>query len=328
MKQTVFSGIQPTGIVHLGNYLGAIRHFVAMQNDYNCIYCIVDLHAITVRQDPQELKENIRRLAAWYLACGIDIEKSILFVQSHVKEHAELAWLLNCYTQMGELERMTQFKDKSLQNKENINVGLFAYPVLQAADVLLYNTNSVPVGEDQKQHIELCRDIAKRFNGVYGDVFVLPKPLIAKTGARIMGLDDPNIKMSKSAKSVNNYISLLDDESIIRKKILRAVTDSDNKIIYNKESKPAISNLLTIYSLVVDQSIQELENKYKNKGYGDFKKDLAQEIINFVQPIQKKYNDFYNHPDQLDKILSSGAKSAQAIVSKNIIKIKKAIGLL
>lgn len=323
----VFSGIQPSGTIQLGNYLGAIKHHVNLQKEYDCLYCIVDLHAITVRQDPEELRQNVRKLAAIYLACGLDEKKCILFAQSHVKEHAELAWILNCYTQLGELERMTQFKDKAKQHKENINAGLFTYPALMAADVLLYNANLVPVGEDQKQHIELMRDIAKRFNHIYGDIITVPEPMIAKQGARIMGLDDASKKMSKSADSEYNYISLLDDKETIEKKIMKAQTDSDSDVKYDVQNKPEISNLLTIFSLITDKSIKDLELKYQGKGYGDFKKDLAKAVIEFIDPIQEKYNSIYKNTSKLDKILDKGAKKARKIAEKNIAEIKNVIGL-
>jgi len=327
MKQVIFSGIQPSGIIHLGNYLGAIRQWLALANEYQSYFCIVDLHAITVRQKPEELKDNIYRLAALYLACGLDPEKSTIFIQSQVSEHAELAWILNCYTQIGELSRMTQFKDKSTKHKDNINVGLYAYPVLMAADILLYNTNYVPVGEDQKQHVELCRDIASRFNHHYGDVFILPKCLLPKTGARIMGLDDPSKKMSKSAPSEMNYISLLDSPEIITKKIKKAVTDSGSEIIYNPEKKPAIANLLTIYSLLTGKTMKELEKKYHGAGYGKFKSELAEVIVDFLQPIQKKYQDLMADQRYLDNILQQGANKAELIANKTLNKVYKAIGI-
>jgi tryptophanyl-tRNA synthetase len=327
MKQVIFSGIQPSGIIHLGNYLGAIKQWLGYINEYQSYFCIVDLHAITVRQKPEVLKENIYKLAALYLACGLDPQKSTLFIQSHVPAHAELAWILNCSTQIGELERMTQFKDKAKQHKENINVGLFAYPVLMAADILLYNANFVPVGEDQKQHVELARDIAGRFNHHFGDVFVLPKCLLPKTGARIMGLDNPSKKMSKSAVSDMNYVALLDEPAIIKKKIQKAVTDSGSDIIFDPAKKPAISNLLTIYSLLTGKTIKEIEKKYQGSGYGKFKSELAETVVEFLQPIQKKYQTLMNDRKYLNKILQDGAQKAEQIANETLNKAHKAIGI-
>lgn len=326
MKQTIFSGIQPSGIIHLGNYLGAIRQWLDLANEYQCYFCIVDLHAITVRQDPKKLKENIYKLAALYLACGLDPEKSVLFVQSQVPAHAELAWILNCSAQIGELERMTQFKDKAKQHKKNINVGLFSYPVLMAADILLYDTNFVPVGEDQKQHVELCRDIASRFNHYYGDIFTLPKCLLPKAGARIMGLDDPSKKMSKSAPSEMNYLALLDAPEIIRKKIKKAVTDSGSEIIFAPDKKPAIANLLSVYSLLSGKTVKKLEKKYQGSGYGAFKSDLAETVVDFLRPIQEKYQNLMADRRNLDKILQTGARKAKAIANNTLDKAHKAIG--
>lgn len=327
MQQVIFSGIQPSGIIHLGNYLGAIKQWLNYINEYQCYFCIVDLHAITVRQQPAVLKENIYKLAALYIACGLDPKKCTLFIQSHVPAHAELAWILNCNTQLGELERMTQFKDKAKQHKENINVGLFAYPVLMVADILLYNTNFVPVGEDQKQHVELCRDIASRFNHYYGDIFTLPKCLLPKTGSRIMGLDDPGKKMSKSAPSEMNYISLLDSPELITKKIKKAVTDSGAEIIYDPEKKPAIANLLTIHCLLTGKTIKELERMYQGKGYGIYKTELAEVISQFIKPIQKRYQELMSNKASLDKILSAGNAKARLQADKTLLKVKKAVGL-
>lgn len=327
MKENIFSGIQPSGILHLGNYLGAIQQWIELPNKYQCYFCIVDLHALTVRQDKEKLKENIYKLAALYLACGLDPNKCSLFVQSHVPAHAELAWILNCYTQLGELERMTQFKEKIKQHKNNINAGLFTYPVLMAADILLYQTNYVPVGEDQKQHVELCRDIAHRFNNLYGEVFILPQPLIPAHGARIMGLDDPAKKMSKSSASPNNYLSLLDEPKVVEKKIMRAVTDSGAEIIFDEVKKPAMANLLNIYSLLTNLTIPDLEKKYQNLGYGVFKKDLAKVAIDYLTPIQDKFNKFFTDKKQLDDILKQGAKKAAAVSAKTLEKVYQVIGL-
>ncbi len=324
-KKTILSGIQPSGTIHLGNYLGAIKQWIEMQDDYESYFCIVDLHAITVQQDPKELRENVRKLAALYLACGLDPEKSNLFVQSQLPVHTELGWILNCYTQMGELERMTQYKDKA-KNKKRSNVGLFSYPVLMAADILLYQTDVVPVGEDQKQHVELCRDIAQRFNNIYGKVFTVPELMMAKSGARIMALDDPSKKMSKSAESENSYVSFEDEPKKIRKKIMKAVTDSGDEIKAGKD-KPALTNLLTIYSLLSGKEIKELEQEYKGKGYGDFKKDLAEVVVNFVEPIQKKYKKILKDKDLLDQILEEGLDEAGHKADDTLHKVKKVIGL-
>ena len=271
----VFSGVQPTGNIHLGNYLGALKQFVELQEDHECIYCIVDMHAITVPQDPAVLKEHILDVAALYLAVGVDPEKSIVFVQSDVPGHAELSWILTCNSYTGELSRMTQFKDKS-KNKESAPAGLFTYPILMAADILLYDTDVVPVGNDQKQHIELCRDLAIRVNGKYPDTFVIPDGRFLKEGARIMALDDPSKKMSKSAENIHSRISLLDDPSKIKKSIMKATTDSEGVIRFDTENKPGISNLLNIYSVLSGISIAKLEKRYEGKGYGDFKKDLVE----------------------------------------------------
>ena len=270
----VFSGVQPTGNIHLGNYLGALKQFVELQEDHECIYCIVDMHAITVPQDPKVLKEHILDVAALYLAVGVDPEKSIVFVQSDVPGHAELSWILTCNSYTGELSRMTQFKDKS-KNKESAPAGLFTYPILMAADILLYDTDVVPVGNDQKQHIELCRDLAIRVNGKYPDTFVIPDGRFLKEGARIMALDDPSKKMSKSAENIHSRISLLDDPAKIKKSIMKATTDSEGVIRFDTENKPGISDLLNIYSVLSGISIADLEKKYEGKGYGDFKKDLV-----------------------------------------------------
>lgn len=321
----LFSGIQPTNILHIGNYLGALKPWITMQNDHTMIACIVDLHAITVPQKPEELRHNTETIAALYLASGLDPERVTIFVQSHVREHTELAWILNTITKMGELERMTQFKDKSQQHEGNINAGLFTYPVLMAADILLYGTEGVPVGDDQKQHVELTRDLALRFNSRFGETFVVPKPLIQKEGARVMGLDDPTKKMSKSASSPNNYISLTDDADTVRAKIKRAVTDSGSDIVAGAD-KPALTNLLTIYSLLSGKSIPTLEKKYKGKGYGDFKKDLAEVMVDFLTPVQERLKK--TDPKKVKTILQKGARDAQKIAAKMMEKVRERVGLL
>jgi len=290
-KPIVLSGCQPSGQLTLGNYMGALKQWVSMQDDHDCLYMIVDLHAITVRQDPKQLAEACLDGLSLYLACGIDPQKSTLFLQSHVPEHAQLSWVLNCYAQMGELNRMTQFKDKSAKNENNINVGLYSYPVLQAADILLYQADKVPVGEDQKQHLELTRDIATRVNNLYGDVFRLPDPYIPDFGARIMSLQEPEKKMSKSDNNPNNFIGLLEDPKKLAKKIKRAVTDSDEQanIYFNPTEKPGVSNLLTLLSLATGKSIKELEPEYTDKMYGHLKGDVADAVVALLEPIQARY---------------------------------------
>ena len=308
--------------------MGAIKQFVASQDEKHVerIFCIVDLHAITVPQDPKELKKNILSVAAMYLACGIDPEKSTIFVQSDRPEVCELAIILNCFANMGELERMTQFKDKSGENRARVSVGLFDYPVLMAADILLYQTTDVPVGEDQKQHVEITRDIAERVNNKYGQVFTVPNPQIKKETARIMGLDDPTKKMSKSASSALNYIALTDDAETTRDKVKRAVTDSGSEI-KAEASKPAISNLLTIFSGVSGKSISELEQEFEGKNYSDFKSALAEAIIDFLAPIQKKYDELMADPDKLRAILDAGANCLEPIAKKTLSEVKSKIGL-
>lgn len=321
----VFSGVQPTGNIHLGNYLGALKQFVELQEDHQCIYCIVDMHAITVPQEPKVLKEHILDVAALYLAVGVDPKKSIVFVQSDVSGHAELSWVLTCNSYTGELSRMTQFKDKS-KNKESAPAGLFTYPVLMAADILLYDTDVVPVGNDQKQHIELCRDIAIRVNGKYDKTFVVPEGRFLKSGARIMALDDPTKKMSKSAENIHSRISLLDEPSKIKKSIMKATTDSDGVVKFDVENKPGISNLLNIYSVLSGISIEELERKYEGKGYGDFKKDLAEVTVNALAPIRQRYEEI-RYSRELTEILKDGAEKADAIAKETMKRVKKNFGL-
>ena len=321
----VFSGVQPTGNIHLGNYLGALKQFVELQDDHECIYCIVDMHAITVPQDPKELRDHILDVAALYLAVGVDPKKSIVFVQSDVPGHAELSWVLTCNSYTGELSRMTQFKDKS-KNKESAPTGLFSYPVLMAADILLYDTDIVPVGNDQKQHIELCRDIAIRINNKYKKTFVVPDGRFLKEGARIMALDDPTKKMSKSAENLHSRISLLDEPSKIRKSIMKATTDSDGVVRFDVENKPGISNLLNIYSVLSGMTIPELEAKYEGKGYGDFKKDLVEVVVEALAPIKERYEQI-RHSDELIEILKDGAVRANAIAQKTMKRVKENFGL-
>ncbi|EUJ47961.1 tryptophan--tRNA ligase [Paenilisteria rocourtiae] len=327
MKQTIFSGIQPSGDLTLGNYIGALKQFGQFQEEYDCFYCIVDEHAITVPQDRLKLRQSIRNLAALYLAVGLDPEKSTLFIQSEVPAHAQAAWILQCNVYIGELERMTQFKDKST-GKAGVSAGLLTYPPLMAADILLYQTDLVPVGDDQKQHIELTRDLAERFNkkNEDADVFVVPNIYVPEQGARVMSLQDPMRKMSKSDDNKKNAIFLLDPPNVITKKIKSAVTDSSGIVQFDKENKPGISNLLAIYSAITGESIQELEAKYEGKGYGDFKSDLAEVVVNELAPIQERYEHFLNSPE-LDDILDQGAEKASRVANKTLKKMENAIGL-
>lgn len=325
-KRRIFSGIQPSGELHLGNYIAAIRQWLKLQDQGDCFYCIVDLHAITIPQDPKLLKERIRRLAALYLAFGLDPKKSVIFVQSHNPDHAQLAWILDCVASMGQLSRMTQYKSKSEKLKGKVSVGLFNYPVLMAADILLYQTDLVPVGDDQVQHVELTRDLAQRFNHRFGPVFKIPQYQIMKVGARIMSLQDPLHKMSKSDPNPEATVFILDSADEIRRKIRRAVTDSGREILFRKD-KPAISNLLTIYSHLSGLSIKDLEKKYQGKDYKEFKEDLAEVIVEFLRPIQKKYDQIRQEKDYLEKILTDGSKKAQAISQKIMSKVYQAVGL-
>jgi tryptophanyl-tRNA synthetase len=323
--QTIFSGIQPSGTITLGNYIGALTQFVELQHEYNCYFCIVDQHAITVPQDPQILRKNIRSLAALYLAAGINPEKVTMFIQSEVPAHAQAGWMLQCVAYIGELERMTQFKDKSA-GKEAVVAGLLTYPPLMAGDILLYNTNLVPVGEDQKQHLELTRDLAERFNKKYREIFTIPEVRIPKIGARIMSLQEPTKKMSKSDPNQKGFISLLDEPKQIEKKIKSAVTDSEGTVKFDRENRPGISNLISIYSIVSGQSITEIESLYEGKGYGVFKAELAEVLISKIQPIQTKYYELMES-DYLDEVLDNGAEKANAVANKMIKKMESAMGL-
>jgi tryptophanyl-tRNA synthetase len=324
MSQRIFSGIQPSGTLHLGNYLGAIKNWASLQDDYDPIFCVVDLHAITVPQNPKELREKTIEVAKTYLAAGIDPEKSTIFAQSHIPEHAELAWILNTITRISELERMTQFKDKSKEHRKNINAGLFNYPVLMAADILLYDTNLVPVGEDQIQHVEIARTLARRFNTTFGETFVIPDPHIVKEGMRIMGLDDPKKKMSKSASSEYNYIALTDDPEKIREKIKKAVTDSGKEIKYSSDS-PALKNLINIYALLDNAKPKEIVDSYRGKGYAEFKKDLAEVIVGFLEPFQEKFNGIDDQ--EVVNILKEGAGKARDLAEKKMAEVKEKVGL-
>ncbi|WP_456275869.1 tryptophan--tRNA ligase [Bacillus sp. AK128] len=323
--KTIFSGIQPSGTLTLGNYLGALRHFPLLQDEYNCFFCVVDQHAITVPQDRLELRNNIRSLAAIYIASGIDPTKSTLFIQSEVPAHAQAGWMMQCVSYIGELERMTQFKDKS-HGKEGVSASLLTYPPLMAADILLYNTDLVPVGDDQKQHIELTRDLAERFNKKYNDIFTIPEPRISEVGARIMSLQEPTKKMSKSDENLKATIFILDDEKQIEKKIKSAVTDSEGIVKYDKENKPGVSNLLTIYSILSNKTIAQLEEEYDGKGYGEFKADVAKVVIDTLKPIQEKYHELINSK-LLDQYLDTGAEKANAVATKMLRKMENAMGL-
>ena len=326
MKKRVFSGIQPTGDIHIGNYLAAIRHWVNMQDTYDNVFCIVDLHAITVPQEPKVLHAKIREVSGLLLAAGIDPARSILYVQSHVHEHAELAWLLNCFIPMGWMQRMTQFKEKTQkQNTEQVSVGLFDYPALMAADILLYDTETVPVGEDQKQHVELTRDAAQRFNAIYGDTFALPEPLIPDVGARIMGLDDPTKKMSKSEPGSGHAINLLDPPDAMRRKIMRATTDSGREVRFD-EGRPGIFNLLTIYQLFTGESDKDIEARFEGKGYGDFKKALAEVVVEGLRPLQERYHQLADEPGRIDAILKAGAEKARPVAEQTLARVRERIG--
>ncbi|MBW5890654.1 MULTISPECIES: tryptophan--tRNA ligase [Pectobacterium] len=329
-KPIVFSGAQPSGELTIGNYMGALRQWVNMQDDYDCIYCIVDLHAITVRQDPQALRKATLDTLALYLACGIDPKKSTIFVQSHVPEHSQLSWILNCYAYFGELSRMTQFKDKSARYEENINAGLFSYPVLMAADILLYQTNQVPVGEDQKQHLELSRDVGQRFNSLYGDIFKVPEPFIPKSGARVMSLLEPTKKMSKSDDNRNNVIGLLEDPKAVVKKIKRAMTDSDEPpvIRYDVANKAGVSNLLDILSGVTGKTIPELEQEFNGQMYGHLKGAVADAVSGMLSELQERYHRYRNDEAFLQQIMREGADKASARAQETLKKVYDAIGFV
>ncbi|HHY76465.1 MAG TPA: tryptophan--tRNA ligase [Firmicutes bacterium] len=325
MKKRIFSGVQPSGILTLGNYLGAIKRFVELQEDYDAFYCVVDYHAITVPQSPESLKSQIAHAACFMLGAGLDPAKMTLFVQSDVPAHTQLGWIMECTATFGELSRMTQFKDKS-QGKESVSGGLFTYPALMAADILLYDTDVVPVGEDQKQHVELCRDLAERFNSRFGDVFKVPEPLIPEKGARIMSLQDPHKKMSKSDPNPAAYISLADSKDDIVKKIRRAVTDSGREVAYNPEEKPALANLITIYSLCSGKPVEEIVRAYEGKGYADFKQDLAEVVVETLAPIQARHDSLMADGSYVD-VLREGARRAHEVSSAVLKRVKEAMGL-
>ncbi|MGX3021759.1 tryptophan--tRNA ligase [Ursidibacter arcticus] len=339
-KPIVFSGVQPSGELSLGNYLGALRQWTKMQDDYDCLFCIVDLHAITVRQDPEALRKATLDTLAIYLACGIDPEKSTIFIQSHVPEHSQLAWILNCYTYFGEMGRMTQFKDKSARHEDNVNVGLFTYPVLMAADILLYQANQVPVGDDQKQHLEITRDIANRFNALYGKkdedgnitetLFAVPEVFIAKTGARVMSLLEPTKKMSKSDDNRNNVIGLLEDPKSVAKKIKRAMTDGDEPPVvrYDVKEKPGVSNLLDILASVTGKTIPQLEAEFEGKMYGHLKTAVADEVSAMLSQLQERYHHFRNDEALLEKIYQEGAKKARTKAQETLKQVYQAVGFV
>lgn len=324
-KPVIFSGIQPSGMLTLGNYIGALRNFARLQDTHDCIYSIVDMHAITVRQNPAELRRRCMELAAIYLASGIDPKKSLIYCQSHVSAHAELAWILNCFTYMGEASRMTQYKDKCAKHADNINVGLFTYPVLMAADILLYQTNLVPIGADQKQHLELCRDIAQRFNAVYGDVFTIPEGYIPKVGARIMSLQEPTKKMSKS-DAPDTFVSLVDDPDTIRRRIKRAVTDSDGEIRFDPENKPGVSNLLSIMSALGAGSVESICEELAGQGYGKLKERAADCVIAALEPLQAEYKRLLGDKAYLQGLLDENAKTASYLATKTLRKVQKKVG--
>lgn len=329
-KPVVLSGVQPSGELTIGNYLGALRQWVKMQDEFDCLFCIVDLHAITVRQDPEALRKATLDTLAIYLAAGIDPNKSTIFIQSHVPEHSQLAWVLNCYTYFGEMSRMTQFKDKSARHEDNVNVGLFTYPVLMAADILLYQTHKVPVGDDQRQHLEISRDIAQRFNALYDNPFVVPESFIPKAGARVMSLLEPTKKMSKSDDNRNNVIGLLEDPKAVAKKIKRAVTDSDEPPVvrYDLQNKPGVSNLLDILSGVTGKSITELEAEFEGKMYGHLKSAVAEEVAAMLTQLQERFHYYRNNEAMLNQIIQNGAEKARARAKETLDKVYQAVGFV
>ncbi len=327
-KKTILSGIQATGSLTLGNYLGALNNWVEMQDKYDCYYMIADLHTLTIRNDPETLRENTLKLIALYVAAGLDPDKNTIFIQSHIPAHPALSWVLNCYTYMGELNRMTQFKDKSLKHADNINSGLFTYPVLMAADILAYNADLVPVGDDQKQHLEITRDIAERFNSIYGNTFKIPEVYIGKVGARIMGLQNPTSKMSKSAVDPMDKVLLTDSPDEIRKKFKKAVTDSENCVRYDVTNKPGVSNLMSIYGIIKNKSMEDIEKEFSGQGYGTFKTAVAEAVVERLEPLQKKYNELLENPDKLKAIYEKGDKKAKEKSDKLLKEVYKKIGLV
>ena len=327
-KKRIFSGIKPSGDLTLGSYIGALRNWVALQDDFNCLYCIVDMHAITVRQEPAALRRRTLEQIAQYVACGLNPQKNILYIQSHVPAHAELSWVLGCYTMFGELSRMTQFKDKSRKNADNINAGLFTYPVLMAADILLYQADLVPVGDDQKQHVEIARDIAGRFNQVYSPTFTLPEPFIPKTGARIMSLQEPLNKMSKSEQDGDGCICLLDNPDDIMRRFKRAVTDSETRVVFDPENKPGISNLMTIYFCATGKTFDEITAEFDGHCYGDFKLAVGESVVELLRPIREKTADLLNNKDYLAEIYRDGAARASNLARKTLDKVYRKVGFV
>ncbi len=326
-KKKVLSCIQPSGLLTLGNYLGALKNWLSMQDEFDCTYAVADLHAITVRQEPAKFRSQIYSTCALLLALGLDPDKSTLFVQSHIPEHSQLSWLLSCYTQFGELSRMTQFKEKSQKHADNVNVGLFSYPVLMAADILLYKPDFVPVGADQKQHLEIARDIAMRFNRVYGDVFTIPEPYIPKIGARVMSLQDPDKKMSKSDENVNSWVAILDDRDSIIRKFKRAVTDSESVVCVSEEKK-GVSNLIGIYSAVTGKSTNEIEKEFEGKGYGEFKLAVGEAVADELAPIKERYEKIITDKGEIERIFSLGDQKAERIARKTYFKAMKKVGFV
>ena len=324
-KKTIFSATQPSGRITLGNYLGALRNWVALQDDYNAIYCVADEHAITVRQDPAALRRQSLELYAQFIACGLDPEKSIIFIQSHVPQHAELAWVLNCYTMFGELSRMTQFKDKSASHADNVNAGLFTYPSLMAADILLYQADLVPVGEDQRQHVEITRNIAQRFNGIYGDVFTMPEAYIPKVAARVMSLSEPEKKMSKSSPNENSFVLVMEKPEDIMRKFKRAITDSEGGI-YRSPEKPGVTNLIEIYSAVTGMTPEAVENEFNGKGYGVFKPAVGEAVVEALRPIREETERLLGDKGYLETLYRQGAEKAAALANRTLRKVHKKVG--
>ena len=325
-KKILYSGMQATGSLTLGNYMGALKNWITLNEEYECLFGVMDLHSLTVRQNPTEFRQNARKLYAVYVAAGLDPEKNCIYYQSHVPAHAELAWILNCFTYMGELNRMTQFKDKSAKHADNINAGLYTYPVLMAADILLYQANVVPVGVDQKQHLEITRDIAERFNNIYGEVFTIPEPYIGKSGAKIMSLQEPTKKMSKSDENLNATIFLLDDADTIIRKFKRAVTDSGNEIRYG-EDKPGISNLMDIYGVVTGKNYDEIQKEFEGKGYGEFKMAVGESVADMLKPLQSRFAELMKDKAYLDRVIKANDEKAQYMAMKTLRKVQKKVGL-
>lgn len=326
-KKRVLSAIQPSGLLTLGNYLGALKNWSAMDKEFDCLFAVADLHAITVRQEPAKLRQQIYTTAALLLALGLDADKNILFIQSQVPAHSQLAWILNCYTQFGELSRMTQFKDKSAKHADNVNAGLFTYPALMAADILLYKTDLVPVGADQKQHLELARDVATRFNGIYGDVFTIPEPYIAKTGARVMSLQDPTKKMSKSDENLNAWVAILDKPEDIMRKFKRAVTDSEAKVCVG-EGKDGINNLIAIYSAITGKTADQIAAEFEGKGYGDFKTAVGEAVVEELRPIREEYEKIITDKGEIERIYKQGAEKAEYLARRTLGKVMKKTGFV